>query len=395
MKLKLAAVVVLGAIGAGAVFYALGGFSADTTTATQYLTSPATVGDVTQEIAATGTLEAASRTGVTFGVEPWAVEDGATGPAPAATYPVTDVRVAVGDTVTAGAMLATADTTDLEAELDRATNDLKSAQVGLRAAKASLEDAEDADVTSQIRQAKQGLYSAENQLAEAERTVADLEDQIEAASLTAPVGGLVTDVAIAVGADAPAGAAVVIDAATFEVTTDVVESDLASVELGQVATVDIDALDTQVTGTVTAIAPQATGDGSVVSFPVTVTIDSAPADARAGMSADVTITIASAEDVLTIPSAALNGSDGDYTVMTLGADGTAVATPVGVGLVTDSLAEVTAGLTEGTAVVTGTAADLLDTANGGQFAGPGGGVVVGGGAFPGSGPRVERANGGN
>ena len=59
-----------------------------------------------------------------------------------------------------------------------------------------------------------------------------------------------------------------------------------------------------------------------MAFPVTVTLTKAPADARAGMSADVTITIASATGVLTVPSSALQGSDGDYAVMTLGADGT-------------------------------------------------------------------------
>ena len=53
------------------------------------------------------------------------------------------------------------------------------------------------------------------------------------------------------------------------------------------------------------------------------------------MSADVTITIASATDVLTIPSAALLGADGDYRVRTLDAEGNPVVTPVEVGLVTE------------------------------------------------------------
>jgi hypothetical protein len=70
--------------------------------------------------------------------------------------------------------------------------------------------------------------------------------------------------------------------------------------------------------------------------------------------------------------------------MTLGADGTPVRTPVEVGLVTNTLAEITSGLSEGTAVVTGTASDLAgtDTATGGAFPG-GGGVIVNGGAIPG------------
>ena len=70
--------------------------------------------------------------------------------------------------------------------------------------------------------------------------------------------------------------------------------------------------------------------------------------------------------------------------MTLGADGTPQPVPVDVGLVTSTTAEIKSGLAEGTAVVTGTAADLVGTVNdgGGRFSG--GGVAIPGGAV---GPR--------
>ena len=73
------------------------------------------------------------------------------------------------------------------------------------------------------------------------------------------------------------------------------------------------------------------------------------------MSADVTITIQSAKNVLTVPAEALRGTTGDYSVMVLGADGQPQAQAVEVGLVTNTTAEITSGLTEGQAVVTGTA----------------------------------------
>ena len=90
---------------------------------------------------------------------------------------------------------------------------------------------------------------------------------------------------------------------TLTVTTDVVESDLVDVEVGQSATVTIDAIGATLDGKVTAISPTA-GDGSsgVVAFPVTVTIKETPADSRSGMSADVAITIASATNVVTVPA---------------------------------------------------------------------------------------------
>jgi macrolide-specific efflux system membrane fusion protein len=394
MKLKLAAVAVLAAVGVGALVYTLGGASANAADTPEYLTSPATVGDVTDEIAATGAVETTSRTGVAFGVDPFLVGDG-DGPASPATYAVTDVSVAVGDRVAVGDPLATADSADLERQLDAATNDLLTAKIDRNAAEDTLEDAEDDEDSDRIYQAQKQRYAAQNQVAEAQAKVDDLKRQLAGATLTAPVAGIVTEVNVQPGFDAPNGAAFVIDATTFEVTTDVVERDLISVELGQTADITIDAIDAKLTGTVTAISP-VSGDSSgsgVVSYPVTVTLDDAPAELHSGMSADVTITTASATDVLTIPSAALLGSGDDYRVRTLDAAGQPVATPVGVGLVTATTAEITSGLSEGQEVIIGTASDLAGTTNGqngfGGVAVPGGGGPVFREFGPGDGPNVQ------
>lgn len=404
MKLKLAAVALLGATGVAAVVYSFGGFGATAAQSPEYLTATAAVGDVTEEIAATGSLASTGRTAVAFGSDPWIVTDNASGPASPAAFRVTEVTAAVGATVKAGDALAIAESPELTRQLTAAEYDLVSAQISLATAADQREDAEEADDTDQIRQATIAHYNAVNQVAEANARVADIEAQLAAATLTAPIDGVVTEVNVSVGFDAPAGAAIVIDAPAFQVTTDVVESDLASIEVGQTATVSIDALDAEVTGTVTAISPVATEGGTVVSYPVTVAIDEAPATAHAGMSADVTIRTASALNVLTVPTAALQGTAGNYRVRTLAADGTLATIPVEVGLANDSLAEITSGLAEGTIVVTGTASDLEGTTTtpgggfggpGGGFGGPGGGFVAPGGGFGGPGGGDGAGNDGN
>ena len=194
MKSKIAAVLVLGAVGVGAVIYTVGGLNANAASPTQYLTANAAVGDVTQDVAATGTIEAAARYGVLFGADPYLVTDSATAPSVTAKYPVTKVDVKVGDTVKKGDMLATADTKDLERQLEAAQNSLASAKVSLRAANTSRDDADASGNTGQIRQAKIGQYSAENQVADAQQQVTDLKAQIKAAKITAPIDGLVTEV---------------------------------------------------------------------------------------------------------------------------------------------------------------------------------------------------------
>jgi macrolide-specific efflux system membrane fusion protein len=107
-----------------------------------------------------------------------------------------------------------------------------------------------------------------------------------------------------------------------------------------------------------------------------------------GMTADVTITTASAANVLTVPSEALAGTAGNYTVRILGANGQPEARQVTVGLVTSTLAEIKTGLTAGETVITGTTAarnaTTTTTTNqgGGNFRGNfGGGVGPGGGGF--------------
>ena len=395
MKLKILAIVALAAVGVGAAFVAVGGLPASAASKTQYLTGAAATGDVTDDVAATGTVATSASYGLAFGTPAHlASADAAAG---STTWTVTDVKVAVGDTVKKGAVLATADTADLKRQLAAANTAVDTAKIQLRLAKASLTDANDAAVTAQIRQAKVGVNNAKSQLADATKTRDDVKTQIRLATLTAPIDGIVTAVNVVKGLEAPSGDAIVVDATTFQVTADVVESDLAAMKVGQTAAVTIGAVDGQVTGKVTAIAPTAAGNttGSVVSYAVTVSLDNVPATVRAGMTADVTITIDSATNVLTVPAAALRGTAGNYSVLTLGADGTPVAQPVEVGLVTNTTAEIKSGLTEGQEVVTGVNTPQTGTAtngNGGFGGGGFGGAVPIGGGRRGNNPVIVNGN---
>jgi macrolide-specific efflux system membrane fusion protein len=382
MKLKILAIVVLAAIGVGAAFVAVGGLPASAASKTQYLTGAATTGDVADDVAATGTVATSASYGLAFGTPAHLASDAAA--AGSTTWTVTDLKVAVGETVKKGAVLATADTADLKRQLAAANTAVDTAKIELRLAKASLGDAEDADVTAQIRQAKVSVNNATSQLADAIKTRDDVKAQMRLATLTAPIDGIVTAVNVVKGLEAPSGDAIVVDATTFQVTADVVESDLAAMKVGQAASITIGAVDAQVNGKVTAIAPTAAGStsGSVVSYAVTVSLDDVPPAVRAGMTADVTITIDSATNVLTVPAAALRGTAGNYSVLTLAADGTPTPQPVEVGLVTNTTAEIKSGLTEGQEVVTGIDTPQTGTAtsgNGGFGGGFGGAVPIGGG----------------
>jgi macrolide-specific efflux system membrane fusion protein len=379
MKLKILAIVALAVVGIGAAFVALGGLPASASATTQYLTGAVTTGDVSEDVAATGTLAATASYGVSFG-SPARVA-GATASSGTATWTTQTVKVAAGDAVKKGQVLATADTADLRRQYADATTALQTANIQLAIAKTNRSAA---TTTAAIRQTRIGVYNAETQVSNATKTRNDLADQIRLATLTSPIDGIVTTVNIVAGLSAPTGDAIVIDSTALQVTADVAETDVASISVGQLATVTVSAVGSQLTGKVTAIAPTAAAastNGSVVSYPVTISVTGAPNTVRPGMTASITITIDSATNVLTVPSAALRGTAGNYSVLIMNATGEPTAQAVQVGLVTNTTAEIKSGLTEGQRVVTGvnTAQTGTPTTGNGFGGGLGGGFQVGGG----------------
>ena len=106
------------------------------------------------------------------------------------------------------------------------------------------------------------------------------------------------------------------------------------------------------------------------------------------MSAQVSITIASVAGVVTVPSTAVGGAGGGRWVAVLSPDGTVATRGVTVGLVDQSVSEITSGLTAGEVVVTGTtSADSggstgESTSESEEEAGPRGGPFLEGGPRP-------------
>jgi macrolide-specific efflux system membrane fusion protein len=382
MRLKLVAIIGLLFVGGIAVFMAIGGLPSGAAASTTYLTSTAAIADVSDDVAATGAIASSTSWALLFGAAPGSAASSQSGSPD--TWLVTDVKVKVGDRVKSGAVLATASNATLKASITTATNGVTTATIQL----ATAQDARDAaTTTADIRRTRIDLLNARDGLAQAKATLADLKAQYARSSLVAPADGIVTVINVTVGADAPTADAIDLAAATFQVTANVVETDIATMQIGQAATVTVGAISADLTGTVTAIAPVAetSTSGGVVSYAVTVALNAPPATLRPGMTADVTVTTASANGVLAVPAAAIRGTSGAYTVLVLTAAGTPESRPVTVGLMTSSLVEIKSGLNAGDVVITGTSSQQrAGTTTGGQgnnFGVPGGG----GGGFRGPG----------
>jgi macrolide-specific efflux system membrane fusion protein len=391
MRWKVLAAIALLVVGIGAVVIAVTGWPGGSRASRpQYLTATAATADVAETVVADGSLTRATTWDLNFGIAPSVEDASGSGASGNGTWSVTDVKAAVGDTVKKGDILATADTTSLERDLKSAKASLSAARSQKTAAKTQYDDASGTDAR---RQAWIGYQNAISQYTQAQANVADLEDQIARATIKAPADGTVDAVAAVTGADLSSGPAITLSSGALQATADFTESDLPSLKTGQPATVTVDAIDATVQGKVTAIAPSAAsssggGSSSVVTYAVTIELTSPPASARPGMSAKASVTIAQATNVLAIPAVALNGSALGYTVLVVGADGSAESRDVTVGLVTSTEAEIKSGLQAGETVAIGTVADQTTTTTGGGGFFPGGGFQRG----TGGGTRVDNGS---
>ena len=141
------------------------------------------------------------------------------------------------------------------------------------------------------------------------------------------------------------------------IDTSVSEADVASVKVGQSATVVFSALTsaanpsgTTVTGKVTAIDPTSTVTSSVVTYGATVTLVKPPAGLRLGQTGTVTVTTAHKTNVLYVSTTAITTTGVGKTV-TLSSGGTTRSVRITTGVAGDSTTEVTSGLTAGQTVV--------------------------------------------
>jgi multidrug efflux pump subunit AcrA (membrane-fusion protein) len=177
----------------------------------------------------------------------------------------------------------------------------------------------------------------------------------------------------------------------MQVVAGFAETDAAKIRAGQAATVTVDALpEQQFAAHVLAVAGTATSSSSVVTYNVTFALDNSASQLKPGMTANVSVVTGEADNVLHVPTAAVNGSGTNATVTVL-RNGNKVSVPVVVGLQGDSATAILGGLKATDTVVLPSVSISSLTGSSGAGTGttsstPGGGRVRGfGGGFGGGG----------
>jgi len=169
---------------------------------------------------------------------------------------------------------------------------------------------------------------------------------------------------------------VITDASNFEAVIPFAETDSARLQANQEATLTFDAVPgLTISGHVLSTAPSATVVSNVVTYYATFILNRTDPRLRAGMTANATVTVAQASNVIVVPNAAVHTTNATTTVIVY-SGGQQVSTEVETGLVGDTLTEIRGGLDEGDQLVLPTVR-LSTTQKGNAFGG--GGIRVGGG----------------
>ena len=122
------------------------------------------------------------------------------------------------------------------------------------------------------------------------------------------------------------------------------EIDAAKIRPGQTATVTVDALPNEkFAAHVLSVDTLSTVTSNVVTYNVTFVLDNPSAKVKPGMSADVDVIIAQADNVLNLTSSAVRTTGGRSTV-TVRRNGEDVTVSVVTGLKGDSTTEIVSGL---------------------------------------------------
>jgi macrolide-specific efflux system membrane fusion protein len=363
-------VVLLGGAGAGWLVY-----SAPAKDAVPR-TTPVARGDVEDTVLATGTIEASSL--VSVGAE--------------VSGRIKSLNVQLGDDVKAGDVIAEIDSLNQENAVKAAQASLANTeaqkeiqQANLDQAKAALERAQklnpqkivsDADLQAAqlaVQQAEGQLKAVDAQIQQAQLNVESAQLNLDRTRIVAPSDGTVVAVSVEVGqsVNATNSSPTIVKIANLDkmvVKAEISEADVPRVAPGQkVYFTILGDPDTRIAATLRAVepAPDSIADDSTSSSSSTAIyynglfdVDNPDHKLRISMTAQVTIVLRDASNVLTIPASALGPKtrDGSYIVPVLDqATEKVTPTKVTIGLNNKVTAEITSGLSEGDLVVVATA----------------------------------------
>ncbi|OGH07547.1 MAG: hypothetical protein A2171_01495 [Candidatus Levybacteria bacterium RBG_13_35_9] len=194
--------------------------------------------------------------------------------------------------------------------------------------------------------------------------------------ITAPISGIVTNLALTPGlsietsqADSSSSTtsnsqtvgSVELEGAKTQASVNLTEIDVTKVKVGQKVTLTLDAFEGKTfTGKVSSIDTNGSVSSGVTTYPAVITFDSAPDNVYPNMAVSVTIITNVKNDALLVPTGAVQTSNGvSYVRVQKGKQIEQVEVEVGES--NDTQTEIISGLSEGDTVVTGSISTSTST----------------------------------
>lgn len=263
-------------------------------------------------------------------------------------------------------------------------------------------------INSALTQARETFSADELKYKEIDQTIVSANAALNSSQLaynatqdsevTAPVGGTVVNITVFPGdqinatsgsltsnastSSTSTGANAVLSIGDFSkpyIKVQASEIDTPSLKVGQKAIVTLDAFPNKTfAGQVAQIDSVGTISSGVVTYNVFIVLISPPSELLPGMTAAATIETERKDNVLTVPSTAVQTRNGTQTVRIL-KNGIVTSVDVTTGISSDTDTEITSGLSEGDTVVTGTLSPAASTGGTASPFGRGFGGFGGGG----------------
>lgn len=305
--------------------------------------------------------------------------------------PIESLAVDVGDTVTAGKVLATLSSATLTLQKSQLLANVASVKAGIAQADAQLLDAQSSaaeakrvadrtaallkqgsattaandtaqanltSATARVTVAEASLESAKAQETLVNAQIDNIDLQLSRTNVVAPVAGIVVGRNAQLGAIATSASTpmfTIVRDGALELRADVAESDISRLKIDQNATLQLAASSQTLTGHIRLVEPTVDATSRLGRVRIFIDPDTA---VRAGMFAEADILVTERE-TLAVPVAAV-GSEGRENSVMVVKDGTVTRVSITTGIRDGGWVEVLSGLSAGQTVVAKAGAFVSD-----------------------------------
>ena len=271
------------------------------------------------------------------------------------------LHVEPGDMVKAGDVLVEIDDTDILSEMDSAKTEIEGANLAVTKSERNFERAKDLFESKLISQEAFDNLSSEldisrNTFTKAEKKMQVVKDKLDKTKVLAPTEGTVLTVPVVEGQVAIAAASVnsgttlmsIANLSKLIVETHVNQVDVSKLTPKQQVRLIAEALkDVEMQAELTFIAPVATIRSGIKGFTVRAAIQQATARMRPGMTVQMSIPVAHAEDAVSVPVSAVFKGSGNSRVVYVRTGTKTEKRPVKIGVSNTENAQIIQGLKVG------------------------------------------------